>query len=95
MKLAALVKTSFAISIVMTIIAAFVKIAHRGGAEVLLIISLLSILTFIVAAIYEVRSSDKINNMEKLLWTIGFIFFSGVTGLVYILVGRKHIAMNY
>jgi hypothetical protein len=95
MKLATVVKISFALSIVFTVIASFMKITHKAGAEYLFIIGLMAIVAFMVAAIYEVRTSIRINNTEKWLWTIGFIFCTGLTGILYILVARKRIATNY
>jgi hypothetical protein len=29
------------------------------------------------------------------MWTIAFIFFSGLAGLIYFFIGRRRIAANY
>jgi hypothetical protein len=94
MKLGTIVKTSFIVSFVITLIGAYLKIVHSGGAETALGIGVISTLIFIVAAIYEVRTSKRIENSEKTMWTLGFIFFSGLAGLIYFLIGRRRIATN-
>ena len=94
MELGTIVKTSFIISFITTIIGAYLKITHSESAEALLIIGLIATLVFIVTAIYEVRTSKRINNTEKIMWTIAFIFFSGIAGLIYIFIRRRRIAAN-
>ena len=94
MKLATIVKASFIISLVNTILGAYLKITHSAEADTLLITGVLATLVFIVSVIIEVRTSTKIDNIEKTMWTVGFILFSGIAGLIYFLSGRKRIAMN-
>ncbi|MBY0478189.1 MAG: hypothetical protein K2Q24_11120 [Chitinophagaceae bacterium] len=94
MKSGTIVKTSFILSFIITIIGAYLKITHSEGAEVLLIAAVITSLTFIVSAIYEVRTSKRINSSEKTMWTIAFIFMSGIAGLFYLLNSRKRIAEN-
>ena len=91
MKLGTIVKWSFIISFIVTLIGAYLKITHAENAETLLIIGVIVTMIFIVSAIYEVRTSERIDNTEKTLWTLAFIFFSGITGLIYFLIGRKRI----
>lgn len=91
MKLSTIVKTSFLLSFITTLVGAYLKITHFKGAETLLIIGIIITLIFIVSAIYEVRTSNRIDSTEKTMWTIAFIFMSGLTGLVYFFIGRKRI----
>ena len=91
MKLGTIVKWSFIISFIITLIGAYLKITHAESAETLLIIGVIVTMIFIVSAIYEVRTSERIDNTEKTMWTLAFIFFSGITGLIYFLIGRKRI----
>jgi uncharacterized membrane protein HdeD (DUF308 family) len=74
-----------------SIIGAFVKIMHGQGAETLLIISLVFLLVFMVSAIREVSSSQKIPSSEKTMWIMGFIFMSLVAGLIYFKQGRRRV----
>jgi membrane protein CcdC involved in cytochrome C biogenesis len=92
MKLGTIVKASFIVSFLLTLIGAYLKILHSNEAETFLIIGLVASLIFIVTAIYEVRTSKRIDHRQKTLWTIGFILLSGVTGLLYIFIGRKNVA---
>ncbi|MBA4140778.1 MAG: PLDc N-terminal domain-containing protein [Segetibacter sp.] len=94
MKLGTIVIISFFISFILTLIGAYLKITHSEGADTGLIIGVIASLVFIVSAIYEVRTSSRINHSEKTMWTIAFIFFSNIAGLIYILIGRKRIASN-
>ncbi len=94
MKLGTIVKWSFIISLTISVIAAYMKIKHMETADTYLTISILSTLLFIATAIYEVRTSNKIDNFEKTMWTIAFIFLSGITGLIYFFIGRKRIVVN-
>ena len=95
MKLGTIVKTSFIISMLLTLIGAYLKITHSEGAETLLIVGVIATLIFIVSAIYEVRTSKRIPSYEKTMWTIAFIFFSGLAGLIYFFIGRRRITANY
>lgn len=86
-----IVITSFFAGIILTIIGAYFKVTHTGDGETWLIVSFISWAIFVIASIYEVASSRTIGRSEKLLWTFGLILLSGVTGIVYLLVGRKRI----
>lgn len=92
MKLGTIVKSSFIISLIATLIGAYLKIMHSNGAETLLIIGVVATMIFIVSAIYEVRTSKRIEHREKTMWTIAFILMGGITGLIYFFIGRRRIA---
>ncbi len=92
MKLGTILKWSFIISFIFTLIGAYLKIKHSVSADPLLIIGIIATLVFIVTAIYEVRTSNRIDNTEKKIWTLAFIFFSGIAGLIYFFIGRKRVA---
>jgi hypothetical protein len=94
MKTGIIVKTSFALSILTTVVGTCLKIIHAGGAEVFLIIGLIASLIFIVTAVYEVRTSKRIGYAEKTMWTIALIFIGGITGIIYMIVGRRRIVFN-
>lgn len=94
MKLGTIVKWSFIISFTITLIGAYLKITHTVGAETLLMIGVVSVLIFIASAIYEIRTSTRISHSEKTMWTIAFIFMSGIAGIVYFLMGRRRIAQS-
>jgi hypothetical protein len=91
MKAGTIVKASFAVSILLTILGAYLKITHAPSAELLLIIGVIASLVFIISAIYEVRTSNRVDFTEKTMWTLAFVFFGGIAGLVYFFIGRKRI----
>lgn len=92
MRIATLVKWSFLVSLFMSITGAYLKITHAPGADILLSAGLIATLVFIISAISEVFSSQRITHNEKIMWTIAFIFFNGIAGLVYFLIGRRRVA---
>lgn len=89
--LGTVVKWSFIISLISSIAGGYLKITHVSGGEPFLVVGVIGTMVFIVSAIYEVRTSKKINPTEKMMWTIAFLFFSGIAGLIYFLLGRKRI----
>lgn len=89
-----LIKTSFILSLVLTVTGAYLRITHAEGSDTWLTAAFMVSLVFIGAAVYEVRTSKRIDQMEKMMWTIAFILFSGITCLVYLLGGRKRIISN-
>jgi Mg2+ and Co2+ transporter CorA len=84
-----LLKTSFAASLFIPIIGAYLKLTHAQGAETLLMISFIAILIFIVTALYEVNTSKRIDSTEKVMWTVGFLLMSTIAGFVYMLKRRR------
>ena len=94
MKLGTIVKWSFITSFIISLIVAYLKLTHSEGDETLVIICLIATLIFIVSAIYEVRTSKRIEKSEKTMWTIAFLFFWGIAGLIYFFIGRRRIALN-
>ena len=74
-----------------TLIGATLKIMHLSGAETLLAIGLITSLVFIVSAIIEVRSSNRLDHREKTMWTIAFLFLNGVAGILYMVSARRRV----
>lgn len=93
MKSGTILKSSFLISLI-TLAGLFLKILHSDIAEILLIIGLISTFIFIVAASFEVWTSTRIKNSEKIMWTIALIFMNPLTGFVYLFSGRKRVSQT-
>ena len=89
-----LVKAGLLTMVVCSLIGAYLKITHAPGGETLLMVALLASLIFIVSAIYEVNVSKRIHRSEKVMWTLGFLFTSGIAGIVYMLSARKRIVQR-
>ena len=81
----------FATSFLLIIIGAMIKISHWEYASIFLIIGILSSILYVVVGIYEVNNSNRISSSKKVLWIIGFILFSFIVGLFYLISGRKKI----
>ena len=91
MKKDTVIKVSFVLSLLLTSAGAMLKILHEPKSEPFLILGIIASIIFIVLAIYEVRTSTRIDRTEKTMWTIAFIFMCGLTGLIYFIMGRKRI----
>ncbi|MDD5150256.1 MAG: hypothetical protein PHC28_07195 [Flavobacterium sp.] len=76
---------------VSTIFGSLFKIMHLPFATSLITIGILSLVAFIIASIYEITSSTKIEGTEKYIWIMGLIFFGIFAGPIYILAYRKKI----
>lgn len=86
-----LIKFNFIIALFTGVIGAYLKILHASYSDLFLILALLSNLVFVVAAVYEVRSSKRIDFNEKTMWTVAFLFFPGIAGIVYFTLGRRRV----
>ncbi len=56
-----------------------------------LILGIVFILFFLVLALIEINKSQKLNEKQKTLWTIGLLIFVGISPLIYYFIGRKNI----
>lgn len=91
MNLGTVVKRSFFVSICFVMLGALMKITHLPGAETLLIIGFLGNVVFIVSALNEVWTSNRIEKGEKIMWTIAFFFIGTLGPLIYFILGRKRV----
>lgn len=81
----------FAISFLITTVAAFFKIMHWPFSTPLMIIVILATIGYVVVGILEVNKSNKINGSEKFMWIIGFIFLSFIAAILYLLSGQRRV----
>lgn len=91
MRISTLLPISFILAVSLSLFGAFRKITHNTGADTLLAFGMVFNIIFVVLAILEVRRSKRIPFHEKNMWTVGFILFSGIAGLVYLLLGRRRV----
>ena len=91
MKSGFLINVSFVISTIGIFLGAMRKIMHAEGADAVLTFGILGFLVFIVCAIYEVRTSTRVDHFEKTIWTLGFIFFGFITGIFYLIVRKSRV----
>ena len=95
MKREHILKISFFTSIIGISTGAVLKIMHSPFADLLLQISFVLYLVFAVLALYEIFQSNKIEIVEKIMWTIGILFLGSIIGILYLLFGRKRIVNNF
>ena len=89
-----LLKVSFFVFLIITIIGSFFKIHHWNGTNVIIAIGSLISICFIILSLFEVVNSDTISKNEKSMWITGLILITPITGLIYIVSGRKRILKN-
>lgn len=78
-----LYKKTFVLAFILVLFGSLLKICHLEFATLFLMLGLFTTLCYIVLGIYQINNSVKLKNNEKVLWTIGFISFSFITGLLY------------
>lgn len=76
------------------LIGAFLKMMHLPGGEPFIITSLVLTAVWIVSGLSEIYSSNQITYNEKVLWTLGFILLSSITGFLYFFIGRPRVLRN-
>ncbi|MDB5197010.1 MAG: putative transrane protein [Flaviaesturariibacter sp.] len=89
-----LFKASFFAALAAAVIGVARKITHASGAEEIMILAFLFTSIYMICGIMEVNRSPRINSSEKIMWTVGFLFMSGITAIVYLVSGRRRIADN-
>jgi hypothetical protein len=85
-----ILKFSYWLSMILTIIGAWLKIIHAEGAEEFVICALLATGFFLYVFISDTRKSLYMNSTEKLMWVIGFIFMGWLAGFLYLTNHRRH-----
>ncbi|HCW07721.1 MAG TPA: hypothetical protein DGG95_10205 [Cytophagales bacterium] len=75
--------TSLFVSLVVTIAAAIFKIQHWAGTDMLFSVALILAIPFIFLGIRDVFQNHRHESVQKLMWLVGFIFLSTITGLIY------------
>ena len=86
-----ILKSTLALAYICVIIGLVGKILHFPQSEILLIIALVAAVIYSGIALAEIWPSDQIETTEKWMWTTGFIFLSGIAGLLYVFYARKRI----
>ncbi|MBC7866790.1 MAG: hypothetical protein H7X88_04575 [Gloeobacteraceae cyanobacterium ES-bin-316] len=86
-----IIRSSLFLSIAISILAAWFKLMHEPGADIVLFLALIPSLVFIITASSEVSQSHKINRSEKIMWLFGFVFLTVLAGLVYVFRRRKKV----
>ena len=88
-------KPVFIISLILGLVGIGLKLLHLPAGKAFIVISAILTLVYIIIALYEILRSQRITVTEKIMWTIGFIILSTLTGLLYFFLGRPRILRDY
>lgn len=88
-------KPVFLLSLTLVFLQYFTKYMDLPGRNILTFINLPFIVTFIVLALKEIYTSNRVNKIEKIMWTIGLIGLNWFVGLIYLLFARKRILRKF
>ena len=83
MKKVTLYKASLTITILLTILGTYFKVAHYPFGNLLISASLIASIGFVIPGLLDVVQNKKCKLVEKIMWTVGLIFLSWVAGLLY------------
>ena len=89
MKKESIVKWVAFTSILTIFLGTYLKILHYSGADFILSVGLVGTALLLIGAIFEVRTSARLNKNEKMMWTIGLLFITSIALPLYFLNGRK------
>lgn len=88
-------KTIFLFSLTLVFLQYVIKYLNLPGRNILTFINLPFIVTYIVMALKEIYSSNRVGLTEKIMWTICLIGLNWFAGLIYLLFARKRIFREY
>lgn len=67
------------------------RINHVNNSSLFLSIGVVATIVYIVIGIYEVYKSNRIGNIEKALWIIGFLVLSFFVAIYYFMNRERSI----
>ena len=79
------------VTVAFTIASAWAKLTHQSWADDAMPLVLVFIAISLVLGLREVFQSEHIDNTEKIMWTVAFIFLMGLGFIVYLIFGRKRV----
>ena len=83
---------SLLVSVVFMFTGALFKLMHWPFASILLITGLITSIVYTVVGLTITISLKNVSLIEKGLWSIGFIFLSTITGLLFYTTKLKHVS---
>ena len=67
------------------------KLTHHAWGDDSMTIALILIIAGVILGLMEVFKSDHIDNTEKVMWTVAFIFITTIGFICYVAFGRKRV----
>ncbi len=95
MNLSNLFLPAFVLSVISSVLGAFLKILHVPGANILFIIWVLLTVLYIVVALYEIYTSPRLQLSEKIMWTVTFLVATMLAAILYMIVCRPKLRHEY
>lgn len=86
---------AFLISVLTSLIGLFLKILHLPGAQVFLVLGIIMTFVYAIIALVEIYGTDRITTNEKIMWTVSFVLFSTLAGVLYYFIGRPRMTREY
>lgn len=74
-----------------TLISAWSKITHQAWGDDSMTIAVILIIVGVILGLMEVFKSEHIDNSEKVMWTVAFIFITTIGFICYVAFGRKRV----
>jgi hypothetical protein len=88
-------KTVFLFSLTLVFLQYLLKYLILPGRNILTIINLPFVVTYIIMALKEIYSSKRVSLIEKIMWTICLIGLNWFAGLIYLLFARKRVIRKF
>ena len=86
---------AFSISFVTVVIGTVLKILHLSGAHLFMFLTIMLTVVYAISALSEIYRSDRITKNEKIMCTVGFIFFSTIAGILYYFIARPRMTREF
>ena len=90
-----LLKTTFGISVITSLLFISLKILHLESIPFLFVIAITATAVYTILVLIEIFSSDRIKTPEKVMWFFGFIVINIVTGIVYFISRRNYLNKSF
>ena len=84
---------SYTISLALTIALLVIKLNSKEPNEMLMLCGVISTISFIILCVNDVKKDKSISRQEKMMWMLSLIFFSILSGIVYLV--KKKFSIRY
>ena len=78
-------------AIVVPLISAWAKLTHQPWVDNFMTVAIIVYFVSVVIGLMEVFKSEHIDNTEKVMWTVAFIFITTIGFICYVAFGRKRV----
>ena len=79
------------LSIVTLLVSSWAKLTHQQWGDASVNLALIFLVVSVMLGLIEVWQSTRIDNTEKMMWTVAFILISTIGFITYLIWGRKKV----